>query len=340
MTCRQLVTPLRILLRELCPFTEAAVPGGRTFSSGVGHPPTASPLHGTRSIVKLKGADTWRFLQGLVTNDVNKLRDAEGCSIMYTAILNPQGRCLYDLLLHKQSDPASVWLDVEKAKAAEIVTFLQRYKLRSKVDLLNVSDSYTVWAGLSGSLPTSEGWVTDPRLPDLGQRVILPADHQPDGTPVPDEVYTERRFRLGVAEGSSEIPSGAALPLEYNLDALNGVSFSKGCYVGQELTARTHFQGVIRKRLMPLRLLGGAGSPVKAGDKVTIHSGGSRSVGTVNAVLSDGSALGLMRLEAVGRALAGEVQLVAGDGGGVTPVVPGWWPPEWMDLAAEAPSAE
>lgn len=79
---------------------------------------------------------------------------------------------------------------------------------------------------------------------------------------------------------------------------------------------------------------------VKAGDKVTIHSGGSRSVGTVNAVLSDGSALGLMRLEAVGRALAGEVQLVAGDGGGVTPVVPGWWPPEWMDLAAEAPSAE
>lgn len=103
--------------------------------------------------------------------------------------------------------------------------------------------------------------MTDPRLPDLGQRVILPADHQPDGTPVPDEVYTERRFRLGVAEGSSEIPSGAALPLEYNLDALNGVSFSKGCYVGQELTARTHFQGVIRKRLMPLRLLGGAGSP-------------------------------------------------------------------------------
>ena len=98
-------------------------------------------------------------------------------------------------------------------------------------------------------------WMGDPRLPDLGARTILPAGCIPPGKVVAPEAFKDLRFRLGVPEGCSEVPSGEALPLEYNLDALNGVSYTKGCYVGQELTARTHFRGVIRKRLMPVSFL-------------------------------------------------------------------------------------
>ena len=105
-------------------------------------------------------------------------------------------------------------------------------------------------------------WTRDPRLPELGDRMIFPAGYTPPGKIVTPDAFRNFRLRLGVAEGCLEIPTGEALPLEYNLDALNGISYTKGCYVGQELTARTHFRGVIRKRLMPVSFFAPASAAV------------------------------------------------------------------------------
>ncbi|KXZ46958.1 hypothetical protein GPECTOR_39g452 [Gonium pectorale] len=102
-------------------------------------------------------------------------------------------------------------------------------------------------------------WRRDPRLPDLGFRGLLPASdpagESAQGLPgVGEDEYRALRYRLGVAEGETEIPAGQAAPLDYNVDVLNGVSYTKGCYVGQERNSFTHYRGVIRKRLMPVRL--------------------------------------------------------------------------------------
>ena len=110
------------------------------------------------------------------------------------------------------------------------------------------------------SLPGDAPALPDPRVPALGYRLILPVSEDPlqvlpePTHPCHPSLFTQLRYRLGVPEGSSETPLGKALPLEYNLDYMNGVSFHKGCYIGQELTARTHHTGVIRKRILPLML--------------------------------------------------------------------------------------
>lgn len=138
------------------------------------------------------------------------------------------------------------------------------------------------------------------------------------------------RFQLGVPEGATEILSGEALPLEYNLDQLNGISYQKGCYVGQELTARTHFQGVIRKRLMPL-VIGGGGGELVAGDKVTAP-GAARPVGKLTAVAGD-RGLAVIRLDSALAAIDGQHELHC-KGRLIKPSVPEWWPQEWIGGAA------
>ncbi|KAL5651175.1 hypothetical protein ACJX0J_036633, partial [Zea mays] len=169
------------------------------------------------------------------------------------------------------------------------------YRLRSKVEIDNVSENFACWqrfghdvvhtepstqepeaqsigwgqgvdhAGESAAQGNGHGWqwLKDPRLDYLGYRGIFPADTIPPLVES-DKEADERHYQLwrienGVAEGSTEIPKGEAIPLEYNLAGLNAISFEKGCYIGQELIARTHHRGVIRKRLMPMKFVDGNG---------------------------------------------------------------------------------
>jgi len=150
-------------------------------------------------------------------------------------------------------------LECDKDAASDLTTYLKMYLLRRKLDI-HVLDDTSIWA-LFSSMPLSSEFnsasvFNDPRLPILGQRIISDKTFGINNEMFLDErdnnfTYQQWRYTNGVAEGS-ELLKGQSFPLEMNCDYLNGISFNKGCYVGQELTARTHHTGVTRKRIMPI----------------------------------------------------------------------------------------
>jgi folate-binding protein YgfZ len=200
----------------------------------------------------------------------------------YAAFLNAQGRVLNDVFIY--SDPASPeqgWLiDVDATEAEKLYKHVKRYKLRAKFDVRMVEEGelgvWSVWRGRDGK-GQSERWTphtigagaasageigcVDARAPGMGRRIVLPAGKKPrvgdDGVEeVGEEVYRVRRYLKGVAEGQGEILREAALPQESNVDFMGGIDYRKGCYVGQELTIRTHHTGVVRKRILPFMIYG------------------------------------------------------------------------------------
>ncbi|EPS61980.1 aminomethyltransferase, partial [Genlisea aurea] len=254
----------------------------------------------TRSVIRFRGPETIKFLQGLVTNDVRSLENlAENRTTpsLYAAMLTPQGRFLYDFFLYRMlhtGDRMEIYADVDKGVVDELVATLKKFRLRLKVDIENVGEDFSCWQRFGGNASDSctrpekseadsvaWKWIRDPRLPCLGYRGMFPSNITPplfEGDEMKDEEdYVLYRLERGVAEGSTEIPKGDAIPLEYNLVGLNAISFDKGCYVGQELVARTHHRGVVRKRLIPVRF---AREGARRGSEV-IEGGTGRRVGIV-----------------------------------------------------------
>lgn len=189
-----------------------------------------------RAIVRLAGEDVRGFVQGLVTNDMT------GPLPVWTALLTPQGKCLFDFLVWEDSD--DMLLDCEAAAADDLVKRLSIYRLRRAIRIERDPAIAVHW-----SSDGSEG-VDDPRLSELGRRWIAPLDEPASG-------WLEHRLRLGLCEGRAEL--GDLLWLECNAAELNGVSFSKGCFVGQENTARMNWRQKINRRLFVT--LGGAERP-------------------------------------------------------------------------------
>jgi folate-binding protein YgfZ len=182
-----------------------------------------------RALVRLSGEDVRGFLQGLVTNDVT------GELPVWAGLLTPQGKCLFDFLVW--ADGEDVLLDCEAEAKDDLVKRLSIYRLRRKIEI-GSDDSLAVHWSAAGD----EG-VPDPRLPQLGRRWLAPADEPAQG-------WLEHRLRLGVCEGRREL--GDILWLECNAAELNGVSFTKGCYVGQENTARMNWRAKVNRRLVVL----------------------------------------------------------------------------------------
>ncbi|KAL3149050.1 hypothetical protein ABBQ32_001895 [Trebouxia sp. C0010 RCD-2024] len=297
--------------------------------------PQIASLADTRAVLRLSGQELVAFLQGLLTNDTKQL-EAKDVRMQYAALLNSHGRYLHDLFLHKQKGDDLVLLaDVDKHGATDLVKLLNRYKLRAKVDIADVSSEYTTWARFGpGLLPQGE-WHSDPRLQALGQRIVLQAHDKPTTPEGEQETegiqYKAWRIEQGVAEGDTEMPSGHAIPLEYNLDGLNAISFSKGCYVGQELIARSHFRGVIRKRLMPVNIAGD--EEPKMGTSI-LAPGRKRPAGSLQAA-QKGRGLACLNLQAALTAAEGNEHLELGEGGPqVTPWRPVWWPKDWGEEPA------
>ncbi|XP_042028574.1 putative transferase At4g12130, mitochondrial isoform X2 [Salvia splendens] len=323
--------------------------------------PTACLLK-TRSIIRFSGPETIKFLQGLLTNDVRSLDDPPTAAApVYAAMLTPQGRFLYDFFLYgpPRPDPGELELyaDVDGSVVDELLAALKKYRLRSKVDIENVGEDFSCWqrfgrgleldsVGWGGTVGQSDvsssqgnnigwNWHNDPRLTCLGYRGIFPSNATPPLVEE-DKETDERNFLLwrlekGVAEGSSEIPKGEAIPLEYNLVGLNAISFDKGCYVGQELVARTHHRGVIRKRLIPVRFLSGSGKEVEQqvspGSEV-IGNASKKKAGTVMTALGS-RGLALVRLEEAFKE-AGALTINGREDIKVETIRPKWWPPEWF----------
>jgi len=196
-----------------------------------------------------RGTDALKFLQGLVTNDVNSLSPT--IRSQYAAFLNNKGRVVSDVIL-SMNESDDYLIDCHSDHSKVLNRQLKMYKLRSDVDILDLSETHDVlWSGCDDDTNDDikrKALIVydDPRASDLGTRIVVPKTMSSDYEDAAD--YESLRFRLGLAEGPEMSNS---VPLEFNLDYLNGVSFRKGCYVGQELTARTHFRGVVRKRCMP-----------------------------------------------------------------------------------------
>jgi folate-binding protein YgfZ len=187
-----------------------------------------------RAVVRLSGEDVRGFVQGLVTSDVT------GSLPAWAGLLTPQGKCLFDFLVWEEGD--ELLLDCEAAAADDLVKRLSIYRLRRPIRIER-DDSLSVHWSPDGS----EG-IVDPRLPELGRRWLASPGEAASG-------WLERRLRFGVTEGRAELAD--LLWLECNAIELNGVSFSKGCFVGQENTARMNWRQKVNRRLFVV--IGGGG---------------------------------------------------------------------------------
>ncbi len=188
-----------------------------------------------RRVVRVSGNDARGFLQGLVTADTATL--APGAPA-WGALLSPQGKALFDFILW--DDGAAVMIDVEAAQADALVRRLTMYRLRRTIDIA-VTNLAVHWSR------SGEVGVPDPRLAALGNRWIGPAA-------APAVGWQAHRLSLGVVEGVGELGNGETLWLECNAGELNGVSYTKGCYVGQENTARMHHRSKVNRRLVVVPL--------------------------------------------------------------------------------------
>ena len=248
----------------------------------------------SRGVVQLRGTDVKPFLQGLITNDITQL--GSECSSMYAMLLNVQGRVMYDLLLYQKvlddGNPC-VLLEHDRHVTSDFIKLLKRYKIRKKIDIADISDSLHVFAVLPPSGSSDGTFLSmeqasvyrtdlDPRVSSFGRRIlssneddIFKSVHQGSELVVsPEEDYHEARYRQGISEGIVDLPPGNCFPLESNLVYLNGACFQKGCYIGQELTARTFHTGVTRKRLMPLEF-DSVPDGLSAGDNIVSQNGKS-----------------------------------------------------------------
>ena len=204
-----------------------------------------------RTVLRITGADRVGFLQGLVTNDIDRL--SEG--LVYTALLTPQGKLIVDFFL--QHDGDAILLDVASDHAAALFQRLSMYKLRSQVEIAETD--LVVSRGVG---PAPEGALPDPRHSGMGWRLIGETDLSEDVD------WDALRVAHVIPELGIEM-SADSFPLEVGLDRLSGVDFRKGCYVGQEVTARMKHKTELRKGLTQVQTAGAApvGTPITAGEK-------------------------------------------------------------------------
>ena len=198
-----------------------------------------------RAVIALEGGEARDFLQGLVTNDIQRLAPQTG---LYAALLTPQGKILFDFLV-TEGDGA-ILLDCLADQADALVKRLTMYRLRAKIGIA-MRPQLSVYAGLSGRPAERAITFADPRLAALGLRSIGATAEMPDFLEGPATYHAER-LALGVPEGG-DFGSDKIFALDAGLEELHGVAFDKGCYVGQELTSRMKHRGTARKRVLILR---------------------------------------------------------------------------------------
>jgi folate-binding protein YgfZ len=284
-----------------------------------------------RGVVKVAGADARTFLNGLLTADIATMTPAQA---KFAALLTPQGKIIVDCIVAEApaEDGGGFFLDCPRALAIDFMQKLNFYKLRAKVICEDLSEALGVMAVWDGTGQTEFGLLyTDPRLPALGQRIMLPPHLAKETAAdlgaelVEAGAYEAHRIALGVPRGGLDFIYGDAFPHETDMDQLAGIDFAKGCYVGQEVVSRMEHRGTARNRIVPVTAASGfapdAGIPVTAGE---------RPVGTTGSSAGP-RGLAMLRLDRVADAQAAGVPLVAG-GVPLEPHKPDWarfsWPGE------------
>lgn len=236
-----------------------------------------------RAVLAISGADRVTFLQGLVSNDVAEV--APGRAV-WAALLTPQGRWLADFFLYEEAEGQRLLMDCAAAQADMLRQKLARYRLRSDVSIDPTGFAvHAAWDAVPPMIDSAIG-APDPRLADAGWRLVLP--HPAPGA-ADHAAYDSHRLGLGLPDGARDCEEGKTLLLEANFEALNGISWTKGCYMGQELTARTHYRGLVKRKLLPV-----TGAALPPPGTVLTHDG--REAG-VMASSRDGLGLAMLRLE-------------------------------------------
>ena len=283
-----------------------------------------------RGILKIAGPDARPFLQGLISNDINKVSASRA---IYATFLTPQGRYLHDFFVAEIGGVFAV--DCEAGRLDDLKRRLTMFKLRSKIEITDESDKFLVAAipadgasfDLEGPAGTAREWeggavFVDPRLAAAGLRAILPRESAEAAlktaglSPGAPADYEHMRITLGLPDGSRDMPVEKAILLENGLDELNGIDWDKGCYLGQELTARTKHRGLVRKRLLPVSIEGPIPPP---GTKIM---SGEKEAGEMHTAV-DGAGLAMLRLEFLEGASGKDGGFTAG-GARITPHKPDW----------------
>jgi tRNA-modifying protein YgfZ len=259
-----------------------------------------------RGVISVTGADATSFLQGLLTNDVERLQLSEA---RYAALLTPQGKILFDMIIVRApgSEEPCYLIDCAAGQAADLAKRLGFYKLRAKVAIANESADRAVAAFWGAEpAPLDDGVLyADPRDARLGWRAILP---RPLAAQIGSEhggEYEGLRIAVGAPKGGLDFAYGDAFPHDANFDLLHGVDFDKGCYVGQEVVSRMKHRGTARKRIARVKLSGpspASGTPVLDRELAVGALGSS----------SGREALALLRLDRAEEATAAGRTLSAG----------------------------
>ncbi len=188
------------------------------------------------SIIKIEGEDSSKFLQSIITNDINSE------STIYSLMLSPQGKFLFDFFITPMGN--DYFIEISTAQLEPFISKLKLYRLRSKVSITHIPEYGTIYSRHPLDLPKLYEY-KDPRFAGLGLRTIAPINNISSTL----NIYQEDKYQFTIPEGYTELIQDKSMPLEYGLERLKAISFTKGCYVGQEVISRTKYQGVIRKTI-------------------------------------------------------------------------------------------
>ncbi|KAL8938966.1 MAG: hypothetical protein Q9216_003614 [Gyalolechia sp. 2 TL-2023] len=274
-------------------------------------PPTGYAHLTNRALISVHGRDAAHYLQGLTTFNIKTTTSSS--SGFYSSFINAQGRVLYDVFIYptnrsaafrtsnggNESEEPGFLIDVDQAHAEALRAQLKRFKLRAKISLRTIDpgewDVWSTWGdenditGHTANLQAEAIGCSDMRAPGMGRRTLTRDGQRPkitSGEETSVDTYDIRRMLNGVPQGHDEIISGEALPQESNIDYMGGIDFRKGCYVGQELTIRTHHTGVVRKRILPVQLYGMDEKPPEAleydPESTSLLPSAGQNIGRVN----------------------------------------------------------
>jgi folate-binding protein YgfZ len=287
-----------------------------------------------RRIIRASGKDTYTFLQGMISNDISKVSNNQS---IYSTFLTPQGKFLNDFFVIKHKD--HLLLDCEKGREDSLVERLENYKLGSDI-VFQKEPGYQVFALITndfsvfnledkilGSTVSSESTITmlDPRHKKLGLRSIILKEEgksffKKEGfSNVTFDEYEKLRIPLGIPDGSRDIEVGKGLLMESGVSELNGIDWDKGCYLGQELTARTKFRGQLKRRLIPVK---SEGPCPKHGSEIHLQE---KLIGTVRSGI-DNYAIALLEIDHVKKQESSKEKLTAQG----IPLIP--IPPDWIKI--------
>jgi folate-binding protein YgfZ len=261
-------------------------------------------------VVRVTGEDAEKFLQGLITNDIERLQSEVA---LYAALLSPQAKILFAFFVVKMA-PGSLLLETSGSSAVGLAQRLGMYKLRSRVTIEDVSHAYTaaaLWNGSNVHVTWRHPTITyrDARHRELGVRALAPAGNGiPEGGSIigSQDDYHAHRIQLAVPEAELDYSLGDTFPHEANFDLLDGISFDKGCYVGQEVVSRMQHKMVVRKRIVAVTADGDLPS-----NRPEIKAGGA-IVGRLGSVVGH-QGLALIRLDRADEAINDGRPIIAGE---------------------------